>query len=172
METTSATIGISDGMHAARAETRRIIDENKGDFIAEYRAIQARLTAADLISSKEAEILAKLYRIGLDAGDGKSDSGKAFFESRRIYDQMAASVPVNPLALVIASAAVGSYDLSEGPDGAVVISVYKQSYGQAGAAIGAGIGALLGGAAGGILGGEIGGFIGGIIDDKGKGKGK
>jgi hypothetical protein len=76
MEATSATIGISDGMHAARAETRRMIDENKGDFIAEYRAIQARLTAADLISSKEAEVLAQLYRIGLDAGDGNATQEK------------------------------------------------------------------------------------------------
>jgi hypothetical protein len=81
-------------------------------------------------------------------------------------------VPANSVALVIASAAVGSYDKSEEDDGSVVVTIARQSYGQADAAIGAGIGAILGGAAGGILGGEIGGFIGGIIDDKTKGKGK
>jgi hypothetical protein len=97
---------------------------------------------------------------------------KGVFESRDTYNKMAASVPANSVALVIASAAVGSYDKSEEDDGSVVVTIARQSYGQADAAIGAGIGAILGGAAGGILGGEIGGFIGGIIDDKTKGKGK
>ncbi len=80
---------------------------------------------------------------------------------------MVVSGTASPVAMVVASAAVGSFNLSEGPDGAPVITVYRQSYGQAGAAIGAGIGALLGGPAG----GEVGSLIGGIFDDK-KGKGK
>jgi hypothetical protein len=172
METTSAVIGIAEGMHAARVETRRIIEAHKGDLVAEYKDIQARLVAAGLISDDEAKTLLQLYRIGFEAGEKKRDPRKAFFEPRDIYNKMAARVPANPVALVIASAAVGSYELSEGDDGSVVVTVFKQSYGQAGASIGAGIGVILGGVAGGILGGQIGGFIGGIIDDKGKGKGK
>jgi len=171
METTSAVIGISDGMHAARAETRRIIDANKGDLVAEYKDIQARLIAADLISSEEAATLVQLYKIGFEAGEGKRDPQKAFFESRDTYNEMAARGPTNPVALVIASAAVGSYQISEGDDGSATVTIARQSYGQAGAGIGAGIGAILGGPAGAVLGGEIGGLIGGIIDDK-KGKGK
>src|SRR5438045_2273390 len=104
MESTSAVIGISDGMQAARAETRRIIETNKGDFVAEYTEIQARLIAADLISKQEGASLIELYRIGFEAGEGKRDATQAYFESREIYNKMAASVPANAAALVIASA--------------------------------------------------------------------
>ena len=79
---------------------------------------------------------------------------------------MAANVPVNPVALIIASAAVGGFQISESDGGAMVVAIARQSYSQAGAAIGAGIGVIIGGAAGGVLGGEIGGLIGGIFDDK------
>jgi hypothetical protein len=159
-------------MLAARAEARRIMDANKGDLVAEYKEIQTRLIAAGLISSEEAEVLVQLYKIGFEAGEGKRDPQKAFFESRDAYAKMAANVPANPVALIVASAAVGSYEISEGADGSVVVAMARQSYAQAGAAIGAGIGVILGGAAGGVLGGEIGGLIGGIFDDKSKGKGK
>ncbi len=148
------------------------MDANKGDLVAEYKEIQTRLIAAGLISAEEAEVLVQLYRTGFEAGEGKRDPQKAFFESRDAYDKMAACVPANPVALIVASAAVGSYEISEGADGSVVVAMARQSYSQAGAAIGAGIGVILGGAAGGGLGGELGGLIGGIIDDKTKGKGK
>ena len=170
METTSAVLGISDAMHAARAEARRIMDDNKGDLVAEYKEIQTRLIASGLISAEEAEILVQLYRMGFEAGEGKRNPQKSYFETRDAYAKMAANVPVNPVALIIASAALGSFQVSEGDGGAVVIAMARQSYSQAGAAIGAGIGVLLGGAAGGVLGGEIGGLIGGIFDDKKKGK--
>jgi hypothetical protein len=166
MENTSAVIGISDAMLAARTEARRIMDANKGDLVAEYKEIQTRLIASGLISSEEAEILVQLYKTGFEAGEGKRDAQKAFFESRDAYAKMAANIPVNPVALIIASAAVGSYQISEDANGTVIVAMARQSYSQAGAAIGAGIGAILGGAAGGVLGGEIGGLIGGIIDDK------
>lgn len=158
--------GISDAMHAARAETRRVMDENKGDLVSEQKDVLARLTAADLITSQEASTLLGLYKIGYEAGEGKGNAQRAFFESRDVYSKMAASGKASPVALVIASAAVGSFDLSEDPNGSPTITVYKRSYGQSGAAIGAGIGAILGGPAGAILGGEIGGLIGGIVDEK------
>ncbi|ALE05784.1 hypothetical protein AL755_10395 [Arthrobacter sp. ERGS1:01] len=156
-------------MNAARVETRRIMAENKGDFVSEQRAILARLTAAELITVEEAETLLSLYKTGFEAGEPRGDAQRAYFESRKIHAKMLAGTHVSPVALVIAAAAVGSFELSEGDDGTTTVTMARQSYGQAGAAIGAGIGSLLGGPAGAVLGGEIGGVIGGIIDDK-KGK--
>jgi hypothetical protein len=170
METPSRTgTGLTDLMHAARVETRRVMDENKGDFIGDHRAILARLTAAELVTVEEADTLLGLYKLGFEAGEPKGDAQRAFFESRAIYTRMLAGGHASPVALVIASAAVGSFDVGEGSDGTPTVAVYRQSYGQAGAAIGAGLGALLGGPAGAVLGGEIGGLIGGIVDEK-KGK--
>jgi hypothetical protein len=165
----NAGTGMTDVMHAARVEARRVIDENKGDFVGEHKVLLARLTEAELITGDEANTLLELYRIGFEAGEEKGDPQRAFFESRELYGTMAASGKASPVALVIASAAVGSFDLSEDPKGSPTIAVYKRSYGQSGAAIGAGIGAILGGPAGAVLGGEIGGLIGGIVDEK-KGK--
>ena len=164
--------GMSDLMHAARTEALRIMSETKGDHVREHELVLQRLVAADVIGGGDAESLLGLYKIGYEAGQGKGDPRRAFFASRDIYNKIAASPQPNPVSLIIASAAIGSFDLSEGPDGSIVVTVYALSYGQQGAAIGAGIGTLLGGAVGGMLGGEIGGLIGGIFDSKGKGKGK
>ena len=83
-----------------------------------------------------------------------------------MHAQLAASGKASPVALLVASATVGAFDVEADEEGAPTVVVYKFSYGPHLTAIGAGIGALIGGAAGGILGGEIGGFIGGIIDSK------
>jgi hypothetical protein len=172
MELTSNTgIGMTDAMHAIRAETRRVIDESKGDLIAEQKIVLARLTTAELITDEEADTLLGLYKIGYEAGEGNGNVQRAFFESRDTYDKMAASGTASPVALVIASAAVGSFDLVEDSEGSPTIAVYARSYSQAGAAIGAGIGAYFGGALGAMIGGEIGGLIGGVVDEK-KGKKK
>ncbi|MDJ0349679.1 hypothetical protein [Cryobacterium sp. PH29-G1] len=158
--------GMSDAMHAARTETRRIMAENKGDLVAEQKAVLARLTTAKLITDTEAKTLLALYKIGFDAGEPKGNPQRAYFESREVYSKLAVSGTASPVALVIASAAVGSFELVDDPKGPPTVVAFKRSYGQSGAAIGAGIGAILGGPAGAILGGEIGGLIGGIVDDK------
>lgn len=159
-------IGMTDLMHAARTEVRRVREETKGKPVAEQKAVLQRLVVAELITDEEAKTLLKLYELGLRAGEKKGDAQGAFFETRRVYSSMAASGTASPVALVVASAAVGSYDVAEGPDGAPVITVYKQSYGQALSSIGAGIGALLGGPSGAMIGGAVGGLLGGIVDDK------
>jgi hypothetical protein len=156
-------------MHAARAESRRVMDANKGDMVSEHRAILDRLEAADLITDEEVKTLLELYRIGYEAGEGKSDVQRAFFESRATYDRLAASGKASPVALVVASASVGSFEVSPGDDGSTTVTIARVSYGSSLAGIGAGIGSLLGGPAGGVLGGAIGGLLGGIVDDK-KGK--
>ncbi|MFB2596485.1 hypothetical protein ACEXQE_01690 [Herbiconiux sp. P17] len=170
METaTYSGTDIAGLMHAARAEARRVMDASKGDFVSEHKAILDRLEAADLISDEEVKTLLELYRIGYVAGEGKSDVQRAFFESRAMYDGLAASGKASPVAMVVASAAVGSFEISPGDDGSTTVTIARVSYGSSLAGIGAGIGSLLGGPAGGVLGGAIGGLIGGIVDDK-KGK--
>jgi hypothetical protein len=156
-------------MHAARAEARRIMDENKGDVISDHRAILDRLETGGLITNEEAQTLLELYKLGFEAGEPKGDAGRAYFQSREIYSKLAASGKASPVALVVASAAVGSFEISANPEGSTTVTIARVSYGSSLAGIGAGIGSLLGGPAGGVLGGAIGGLVGGIVDDK-KGK--
>jgi hypothetical protein len=153
-------------MHAARAEARRIMEANKGDVVKDHQAILERLERGSLITDKEAKTLLDLYRIGYQAGEPKADVQRAYFQSRDIYDKLAASGTASPVALVVASAAVGSFEISENPGGSTTVTIARVSYGSSLAGIGAGIGSLLGGPAGGVLGGAIGGLVGGIVDDK------
>ncbi|WP_129545548.1 hypothetical protein [Arthrobacter dokdonensis] len=172
MESTPAiVVGLPDLMHAARVEARGIMEEFKGDYVAEHRAVLARLSAAEVISEDEAETLLGLYRLGYEAGEPKGNPQRAYFETRDIYAKMLAGNKPSPVALVIASAALGSFEVSVFPEGSTTVTIARVSYGSSLSGIGAGIGTLLGGVPGGVLGGAIGGLIGGIIDDK-KGKGK
>ncbi|MFE4949163.1 hypothetical protein ACFQ9V_03560 [Leifsonia sp. NPDC056665] len=157
---------IAGMMHAARAEARRITDANKGDLVSDHKAILDRLEAADLITDEEVETLLALYKLGYEAGEKKTDPQRAYFESWEMYDTMAAGGKASPVALVVASAAVGSFEISVNPEGSTTVAIARVSYGSSLAGIGAGIGSLLGGPAGGVLGGAIGGLIGGIVDDK------
>ncbi|MDQ2850413.1 MAG: hypothetical protein M3Y49_06705 [Actinomycetota bacterium] len=172
MEPTPAIIvGLPDLMHAGRVEARSIMAEHKGDYVAEHRAVLGRLTAAEVISDEEAETLLGLYKIGYESGEPKGNAQRAYFETRAVYAKMLASKNASPVALVLASAALGSFELSVDPDGSTTITMARLSYGSSLAGIGAGLGTLFGGVAGGVLGGAIGGFLGGIVDDK-KNKGK
>lgn len=156
-------------MHAARAEARRITEANKGDMVSDHKAILDRLQTGGLITTDEAGTLLDLYKLGYEAGEPKADAQRAYFQSREIHSTLAASGTASPVALVVASAAVGSFEISESPGGGTTVSIARVSYGSSLAGIGAGIGSLLGGPAGGVLGGAIGGLVGGIVDDK-KGK--
>lgn len=168
MDTTAHTaIGMTDGMRAARAETRRIIEESKGDFVAEQKEVLLRLHEAGLITAEEVETLVQLYRHVIEASHDKGDVTRSYFDARTVHDRLAANVATSPVALVVAGATLGAFEVEPDPNGgAPTVVVYRVSYGGALAGIGAGLGALLGGPAGGVLGGQIGGFIGGIIDDK------
>ena len=157
---------IAGMMQAARAEARRIMDANKGDMVNDHKAVLDRLEAAELITDEEEETLLDLYKLGYQAGEGKTDAQGAFFESREIYGKLAATGKASPVALVVASAAVGSFEISVNPEGSTTVTIARVSYGSSLAGIGAGIGSLLGGPAGGVLGGAIGGLLGGIVDDK------
>lgn len=153
-------------MYAARTEARRISEANKGDLVSDHRAILDRLEAAELITDEEVKTLLSLYKLGFEAGEPKGDPHGAYFRSREIYNTLAASGKASPVALVVASAAVGSFEISEGSGGSTTVTIARMSYGSSLAGIGAGIGAIIGGPAGGALGGAIGGLLGGIVDDK------
>ncbi|MBG6212239.1 MAG: hypothetical protein LH475_00430 [Cryobacterium sp.] len=153
-------------MHASRAEARRIMDANKGDVVSNHKAIPNRLETGGLITDEEPQTLLELYKIGYEAGEPKADAQRAYFQSRDIYSKLAASGKASPVALVVASAAVGSFEISENPEGSTTVTIARVNYGSSLAGIGAGIGSLLGMPAGGVLGGAIGGLLGGIVDDK------
>ena len=165
---TSTYLGtdIAGLMHAARAEARRIMEANKGDVVSDHKAILDRLEAGGLITGEEVQTLLELYKIGYEAGEPKGNAQRAYFQSRGIYNKLAAGGKASPVALVVASAAVGSFEITENPEGSTTVTMARVSYGSSLAGIGAGIGSLLGGPAGGVLGGAIGGLIGGIVDDK------
>ncbi|MCP2032230.1 hypothetical protein L1277_002329 [Okibacterium sp. HSC-33S16] len=160
---------ISGMIHAARAEARRIMEANKGDVIGDHQAILDRLETGGLITGEESRTLLDLYKLGYEAGEPKGEPQRAYFQSREIYNKLAASGKASPVALVVASASIGSFEISEDPGGSTTVTIARVSYGSSLAGIGAGIGSLFGGPAGGVLGGAIGGLIGGIVDDK-KGK--
>src|SRR4051794_3480016 len=114
---------IAGMMHAARTEARRIMNENKGDLVADHKAILDRLEAAELITDTEVKTLLDLYRLGYEAGEGKGDVQRAFLQSREIYGTLAASGTASPVALVVASAAVGSFEISANPEGSTTVTI-------------------------------------------------
>ncbi len=158
--------GMSDLMHAARAEASSVTKKTKGDLVAELDLLLDRLVEAGILQPEETRQLLELYRITYEAGQEKGEPTRAFFDVRSRYDRLAADGSTSPVALVIAGAALGSFDLELEADGTTTVAVYRASYGTQLAAIGASIGVIVGGAIGGVLGGQIGGLLGGIIDDK------
>ena len=166
MESTYLGTDIAGLMHSARMEARRVTDANKGDLVSDHKAILDRLETADLITDEESRTLLELYRLGYVAGEGKADVQQAYFDSRDTYDKLAATGKASPVALIMASASVGSFEISQSPEGSPTFAIARQSYGSALSGIGAGIGAIIGGPAGATLGAAIGGLVGGIVDDK------
>lgn len=168
--------GMSDLMHAARAEAARVMEVTGGDVVAEHELLLDRLVEAEVVRREEVRPLLEIYRRTVDAGEGRCDPARAYFETRRMVDRLVSDQRVSPVAVTVATTALGTFNVQSDEDGATTVTVYRMSYASNLAAIGAGIGAILGGGAGGVLGGQIGGFVGGIIDekkdDKGKGKPK
>jgi hypothetical protein len=109
-----------------------------------------------------------LAEIGHEVGTGKKKSAKeGYFESRDLYNELVVSGEASPVALVIASSAVGSYEIKEdsGGAGGVVFSKSAGDWEGRGTAIGGLIGAAVGGAAGAAIGGLIGGAVGHAVDE-------
>ena len=158
-------VGVSDMQHAARAEVERIIKETKGDALAQIKLLIGKLHERQLINDKEVTALFQLAKAGHEAGAGKKSAQAAYFEARKLHNTLLASAGTSPVALVLASSAVGSYSMTQGPDGETV--VFKKSGGDwegRGAAAGAIIGSLWG-TPGALIGGAVGGLVGHAVDE-------
>ena len=88
MDTTSqlrpvVALGLTDAMHAARVEARRLMQETAGDLVAEQKALLERLTEADLITPEEADTLLHQYVIGYEAGESKGEPTRAYLSRGR-----------------------------------------------------------------------------------------
>lgn len=158
-------VGVSDLQHAARAEADRIIKETKGDELAQSKLLIGRLRELNLITDAEVMAVSRLAEVGYEAGAGKRSPRKAYFESRDVYNRLLADGKASPVALVLASSAVGSYSITESPDGsdAVVFAKSGGSWAERGAAAGAAIGSIWG-PEGALVGGAVGGLVGEVVD--------
>jgi hypothetical protein len=158
-------VGAGDFQHAVAAEVERILKETKGDVLAQHKLLDGMLRDRGLISHDEVEVISRLTELGHHAGAGKKGAHESYFESRDLYNKLLASGEASPLALVIASSAVGSYEMTQGPDGSGGV-IFKKSSGDwesRGTKIGGLIGAYWG-PGGAALGGLIGGAVGHAVD--------
>ena len=159
-------VGASDLQHAVRAEVRRIMEETKGDPLAQSQLLTERLRDLRLITDPEVDVLNRLAEIGYKSGAAKGDAKGGYFQSRDLYNSLLASGRASPVALALASSAVGSYSITENPDepGGVIFKksngAWQDRLGKAGAVIGAAWGPM-----GAAIGGEIGGAVGAAVDE-------
>jgi hypothetical protein len=159
-------VGVSDLQHAARAEINRIIKETKGNELAQSKLLIGRLRSLGLLKDTDVKVVTRLAEIGHRAGAAKSDARDAYFESRELYNTLLAGGDASPVALVLASSAVGSYTIAKDPDGSGTV-VFKKSSGDwegRGAAAGAIIGSFWG-PGGAAIGGAVGGLVGHAVDE-------
>jgi hypothetical protein len=158
-------VGVSDLQHAVRAEVERIIKETKGDALAQSKLLIRMLRERNLINDKEVKTLSQIAEAGHKSAAGKKSAHAAYFEVRELYNMLLASPGTSPVALVLASSAVGSYSTTQGSDGKTV--VFKASTGGwegRGAAAGAVIGSIWG-PLGAAVGGAVGGLVGHAVDE-------
>jgi hypothetical protein len=158
-------VGAGDFQHAVAAESQRILRETKGDLLAQHKLLDGMLRERGLITDDEVEVFSRLAQLGHDVRSEKRSHGEAYFEARDLYNGLLAGGRATPVALVIASSAVGSYEMTSGSDGSGTV-VFKKSSGDwegRGAKIGAVVGAFWG-PAGAALGGLVGGAVGHAVD--------
>ncbi len=158
-------VGVSDLMHAVRAEVDRIFKETKGDNLATMKVLTTRLRELDLVTDTEVGTLNRMSEIAVEAGAGKRNAGAAYLESIDLYNSLVVTGNASHVALIIGSSAVGSYVPTADPDGSGAV-VYSKSGGfwtGWGAAAGAVIGSAIPGVGAG-LGAAIGGLIGQAVD--------
>jgi hypothetical protein len=159
-------VGVSDIQHAVRAEVERILKETKGDELAQTKLIHGMLRTRGLLTEADLRTVNKLAQIGIEAGQGKRDAKAAYFESRDLYNGLLARGDASPVALAMASSAVGSFSVTEGTDGSPGV-VFKKSNGaweKRGTAVGATVGAIWGPLGAGI-GAAVGGAVGAAVDE-------
>jgi hypothetical protein len=159
-------LGVSDLQHAARAEVQRIIKETRGDELAQSKLLLGKLRERDLITDTEVDALSRIAEVGREAGGEKGSARQAYFESRDMLNTLVARGDASPVALVLASSAVGSYTVTEDRNGSgtVVVAKTSGSWEDRGKLAGALIGATWG-PAGAAIGGAVGGIVGAAVDE-------
>jgi hypothetical protein len=165
-------VGMSDLHHAVRSEVARILKQSRGNPRAQSKLLIAKLRDMNLINNREDDVLNKLVTLADESGNGKRSGKEAYLESRELLTKMLTEGRASPVALVIASSAVGSYSMDNGADGSDTVTIAKKSntsWESRGTLAGAIIGGALGGAVGGAIGGAVGGLVGAAVDEcKGK----
>jgi hypothetical protein len=160
-------VGASDLQHVVRAEVRRIIKATKGNEIAQSKLLLGMLQERGLVAAEEVKVLQRQAEVGIRAGAAKKGSAnKAYFESRDLYNSLLTSTEPSPVALAIASSAVGSYSTTEDPDGSGTVVYAKNSgaWQNRGATVGAAIGGIWG-PGGAAVGAAVGGAVGEAVDE-------
>jgi hypothetical protein len=157
-------VGAGDVQHAVRAEAARILRETKGDELAQSKLLTDWLRKLDLITDAEIEPVNRLAEVGYEAGAGRKSASEAYFESRDVYNTLLAGGEASPVALVLASSAVGSYSITEDSDGNVVFKKSTGTWEDRGKRLGALVGSYWG-PAGAAIGTEIGGAVGAAVDE-------
>jgi hypothetical protein len=163
-------VGVGDLQHAALAEARRVMREAKGDRGVAAALMMRRLAELGFISESEREVLVTMHQAddgtALALKAGGTGSTASYLEVRGMYDELLIKGGASPVALVLASGLVGSYEPVPSDDGTTVMYAKSNgNYEATLAAAGAVIGGVLGGGPGAALGGAIGGVLGKVVDD-------
>jgi hypothetical protein len=155
-------VGASDVQHAVRAEIARILKETRGDELAQSKLLTGMLRERRLIEDEEVEAVNRLAELSYEAGAGKRSATEAYVESRDVYNTLLTSGEPSPVALVLASSAVGSYSFTDDSDksGAVVFKKSTGEWERRGAATGAIVGSIWG-----PVGAAVGGAVGAAVDE-------
>ena len=156
--------GVGEVGQAALAESRRIMRSAKGDRREAAKLLLKKVCELGWINEAEQKSIQKLLDLATTDGSGKKNTTAAYFEARKVHHAMLVEGKAGPVALALASGAVGAFEPVETPNGVIYKTNTRSYQGILGGA-GAIIGGALGGAPGAAIGGAIGGVIGTIVDD-------
>jgi hypothetical protein len=156
--------GVGEVGQAALEEARRLMRSAKGDRRQAAKLLLGKVRELGWITESEEASVQKLLELATTDASGKGHATAAYFEARNVHHAMLADGKAGPVALALASGAVGAFEPVETPNGVVYRTSGRSYQGVLGTA-GAIIGGALGGAPGAAIGGAIGGVIGTIVDD-------
>jgi hypothetical protein len=162
--TPTFVFGVGEVGQAALAESRRIMRSAKGDRREAGKLLLNKVRELGWINEAEQRSIQELLDLATTDSSGKKNTTAAYFEARKVHHAMLAEGKAGPVALALASGAVGAFEPVETPNG-VIYKTSTRSYQAVLGSAGAIIGGALGGAPGAAIGGAIGGVIGTIVDD-------
>ena len=156
--------GVGEIAQAALEESRRIMKSAKGDRREAGKLMLKKVQELGWINEAEQKRIEKLLELAMTGGSDTNKTTAAYFEARKVHHAMLAEGKTGPVALALASGAVGTFEPVETPTG-VIYKTNTRSYTGVLGGAGAIIGGALGGAPGAAIGGAIGTVIGTIVDD-------